>query len=167
MDPVDGESMSAVGDFPPRVRNFKRQVETARQEITDCALELDRRRREALDFRLQVRRHPAAAAGIAVGLVAGVAGAAFLAVRSVRRRVKKRTVSGRLGESARTSGLDPAAISRKAWGAQKSFARLPVFAAAARLLSGRALSALGPAIATFAARRVAAALSSSPSFRRR
>ena len=159
--------MSAVGDFPPRVRILRRQVETARQEITDCALELDRRRREALDFRLQVRRHPAAAAGIAVGLAAGVAGAAFLAVRSVRGRLKKRTVSGRLGESARAAGLDRAAISRKARGAQKSIARLPVFAAAARLLSGRALSALGPAIATFAARRLAAALGSSPRFGRR
>ena len=72
--------------------DLEREISALRSEMGDLVGELDRRRREVMDVRLQIRRHPLAVslAGLAVAVLVGGAVAALL--RSSRR---KRTVSYR------------------------------------------------------------------------
>jgi len=62
------------------VRRVSGEIDTLRQELGRLVAELDRRRHELLDVRLQVRKHPGvviAAAGVAALLVGGMVGMAF------------------------------------------------------------------------------------------
>jgi len=60
--------------------------------------ELDRRRREAFDLRLQMRRHPLAFAAGAVLALAAVGGGTALAIARVRRQHRRRwSPAARLG----------------------------------------------------------------------
>jgi hypothetical protein len=71
-------------------RDIERQISTLRHEIGDLVGELDRRRREAFDLKLQMRRHPVAIslAGVAAALLMG--GAVALIVRNTRRKRRPR-----------------------------------------------------------------------------
>jgi hypothetical protein len=79
------DRVSADGGGEP-VGRAARDVTVLRDEIGDLVDELDRRRHEAMDIGLQIRRHPLIAVGAvtAVALLAG--GLVAVAVRNRRRR---------------------------------------------------------------------------------
>ncbi len=47
-------------DGEPASRRIEKEISTLRREMSDLVGELDRRRREAFDVRLQLKRHPVA-----------------------------------------------------------------------------------------------------------
>jgi hypothetical protein len=57
-----------------------------RHELGDLVAELDRRRHEATDIRLQIKRHPLIAGAAAVTVAAAVGGIIAFAVWNARRR---------------------------------------------------------------------------------
>jgi hypothetical protein len=57
-----------------------------RHELGDLVAELDRRRHEATDIRLQIKRHPMIAGAAAVTVAAAVGGIIAFAVWNARRR---------------------------------------------------------------------------------
>ncbi len=76
--PADGE--------PGASRRLAGEISTLREEIGDLVEELDRRRREAFDVRLQLRRHPVAASVAGVAVAALVGGTVALLVYNTRRK---------------------------------------------------------------------------------
>jgi hypothetical protein len=78
MKPSDGEA-GASG-------RIEKEITTLRGEIGAVVDELDRRRREALDVRLQLRRHPVAVAIAGVALAALLGGTVALLVYDGRRK---------------------------------------------------------------------------------
>jgi hypothetical protein len=74
------------------------EIDSIRTELGGLVGELDRRRREAFDLRLQARRHPVAAALAAAAAALAVGGLVALAVRQRRER---RRPSVRAGEARR------------------------------------------------------------------
>jgi hypothetical protein len=74
------------GSSQPDVGRVSGEIDTLRNELGGLVAELDRRRHEAFDLRLQLRKHPllAAAAATAAALVLG--GALALAVHGRRER---------------------------------------------------------------------------------
>lgn len=71
---------------PERVRLLRGRVDSARADLALLVDELNRRRRDAADLTLQVRRHPVAAAALAFGAAGLVAAGAIAAVRALRAR---------------------------------------------------------------------------------
>lgn len=70
------------------VQRVSDEIETLRAELGSLVSELDRRRHELVDVRLQLRRHPGvvlAAAGVAALLLGG---AVAVSVRNRRRRAR-------------------------------------------------------------------------------
>jgi hypothetical protein len=83
------EGTDRVRDGSPRPADVGRvagEADLLRRELGSLVSELDRRRQEALDLRLQLRRHPALAGTAAVVTALAVSGAVVLAVRISRRR---------------------------------------------------------------------------------
>ena len=78
VSPADGE--------PGASGRIDQEISTLRQELGDLVGELDRRRREAFDIRLQLRRHPVAASLAGLALAALLGGAIAAAVHDARRR---------------------------------------------------------------------------------
>ncbi len=78
VSPADGEAGAS--------ERIEQEITTLRDEIGDLVGELDRRRREAFDLRLQLRKHPVAVplAGLAAAALLG--GAVALFVRETRRK---------------------------------------------------------------------------------
>lgn len=74
-----------------RVVRVSGEIETLRGQLATLVAELDRRRQEAFDIGLQVRRHPAAIAVAAVGAALVVGGVVALAVRRNRKRHELKT----------------------------------------------------------------------------
>lgn len=130
--------MSAAED---RVGRVSGEIDSLRGELGALVAELDRRRHEALDLRLQVRRHPVAAALVAVALAAAVGGLVAFAVRdrrrrrrpSVRARETRRAIARLLSEPERVAA-EPSAASRALGVAATAAAT----ALARQLLQGRA-----------------------------
>jgi hypothetical protein len=96
-------------------------VAALRDEIAELVDELDRRRREAFDLGLQLRRHPAAAAAAAVVAAVAVGGLVALGVRRRRRRASRlararevRRALARLLREPERVGRPPAAIEKLA-----------------------------------------------------
>ncbi len=67
------------------------EIDTLRGELGALVAELDRRRREAFDLGLQVRRHPVAVAVAAATLALAVGGLIALAVAARRERRRPAT----------------------------------------------------------------------------
>ena len=63
-----------------------REVAIVREELDVLLAELDRRRRDLVNVRLQVRRHPVGAALATLTLIGAAAGVVWLSVRRQRRR---------------------------------------------------------------------------------
>jgi hypothetical protein len=80
-----------------RVRELGDETEATRQELDELVMELDRRRHQAFDWRLQVRRHARALALLGVGVVVlvGIGVAA-----SIARKRRRQTLAGRLSALA-------------------------------------------------------------------
>jgi hypothetical protein len=80
---------------PPDV--IEKDIERMRGNLTVIVSELDRRRHELLDWRLQLKRH-ALAIGLAAGGIALVVGGSIALLMKRRRRVPRiRRASGGLG----------------------------------------------------------------------
>lgn len=124
------------------VKTRARQVAALRDEIAELVDELDRRRREAFDLPLQLRRHPAAAAAAAVVAAIAVGGLVALGVRRRRRRASRlaraqevRRALARLLREPERVGRPPAALEKLALAA----ATAAIGALARRLLQERSL----------------------------
>jgi hypothetical protein len=76
--PADGE--------PGATPRIEKEIATLRQEIGDVVDELDRRRREAFDVRLQLQRHPVAVSLAAISVAALAGGAVAMLVFNGRRK---------------------------------------------------------------------------------
>lgn len=108
-----------MGEGPDRmspeepVGRAAHEIDVLRGEIGDLVDELDRRRHEALDVGLQVRRHPAVAIGavVAVGLVAG--GLLALGVRARRRRTRPAQRARALGKALSRMSRHPEEFARE------------------------------------------------------
>jgi hypothetical protein len=72
------------------VRLLGAQIAALRDELGGLVAELDRRRHEVLDLRLQVRRHVVAAIATAVSTVGAMAGIIWLGISRARRRGSRR-----------------------------------------------------------------------------
>ena len=72
-----------VGVSKPEAE-IEREIENVRMRLDKSLAELDRRRHELMDVKLQVRKHPQAVL-IAGGIVVLLVGAGWLAARSSRR----------------------------------------------------------------------------------
>jgi hypothetical protein len=62
------------------------EISTLRREMGDLVGELDRRRREAFDVRLQLRRHPVAVSVALVAAAAVLGGTVAMLLRDSRRK---------------------------------------------------------------------------------
>ncbi len=71
---------------PGASRRLAGEISTLREEIGDLVGELDRRRREAFDVRLQLRRHPVAASVAGVTVAAVLGGTVALLIYNARRK---------------------------------------------------------------------------------
>jgi hypothetical protein len=115
----------------PSASALEHQIEALRSELGDLVGELDRRRHEVMDVRLQLRRHPRilAFAVAAVGLI--VAG------RVVLRRRSPSRLSGRALNLARVLGVlskeDPSTVRRAI---RRRPTAMTALGAAAKLLGG-------------------------------
>ncbi len=95
-------------------RQLAGDIETLRSELGDLVSELDRRRHEAFDVRLQLRRHPVAAGVAAATIAAALGGTIALIVWSRRRRQRPiekakrvRRAMGRLFEDPDRVAMEP------------------------------------------------------------
>jgi hypothetical protein len=126
------------------VRHVSGEIETLRDELGRMVSELDRRRHELMNFRLQLRRHPAVvivAAGVAALLAGGLLG---IAIRRRRHRAR------------------PTARAREA---RRAIARLlehPQRVAAEPNIAAKIATAIGVAAGGVVARRLAERLVSRP-----
>jgi hypothetical protein len=96
-----------------RVEEVSHEIDTLRGSLGGLVAELDRRRHEAMDVRLQIRRHPLAAA-LAVGAVALVAGGLVALAVAARRRRESRAY--RVRQMRRAVGRfveDPRSVARE------------------------------------------------------
>jgi hypothetical protein len=90
-----------IGKAEPKApREIEREIEYQRTRLDRSLAELDRRRHELTDIRLQMRKHPAVfiGAGVAVALMLG--GVGFAIYRSRKRedlpqKVKRLRIAGR------------------------------------------------------------------------
>ena len=80
-----------------RVRELGDETEATRQELDELVAELDRRRHQAFDWRLQVRRHARALALLGVGVVV-VVGIGVTA--AIARKRRHHMLAGRLAALA-------------------------------------------------------------------
>jgi hypothetical protein len=71
----------------------RREIEELRADTTALLVDLEGKVRHALDVRAQIREHPAVAAGVGIGVSAGLGLVAFGVYRNVqsRRTAKHRT----------------------------------------------------------------------------
>jgi hypothetical protein len=81
-----GEGADRVRDGSPRPEEVAGEIDVLRNELGGLVAELDRRRHEAFDVRLQASRHPLVVAGIATVVALMVGGAIALVVREARHR---------------------------------------------------------------------------------
>lgn len=84
--------MNGVGEDP--VGRVEGEIQSLRGELGGLVAELDRRRHEAFDLRLQLKRHPVAVAIAAAGAALVLGGLLAVAVRS-RREHRRPSVRAR------------------------------------------------------------------------
>jgi hypothetical protein len=70
----------------PTIPQLRGEIDSTRDELRTYISELDRRRQEAFDLKLHIRKHPAVVIGVGVAIVATVAGAVALAARPRRQK---------------------------------------------------------------------------------
>jgi hypothetical protein len=91
--------------FPEEVRRVTGEIEGLREDLGSIVSELDRRRRELLDVRLQMRRHPVVVVATA-GAAALLAGTAVALMLRGRRRRQQPTTRVREARRALARLLD-------------------------------------------------------------
>ena len=92
---------SARPGSPPQenVRQLEGEIAVLRDELTGLVAELDRRRHELTDFKLQARRHAVGAALTGAGLLMSAAGFVWLSAWRRRQRSTARARMERLREA--------------------------------------------------------------------
>ena len=106
-------------DGSPKPEEVAGEIDVLRSELGGLVAELDRRRHEAFDVRLQLGRHPLVLAGVATVAALAVGGAIAIVVRNARRRRRPaarvrevRAALGRLADHPRRVAAEPS-ISNK------------------------------------------------------
>ena len=112
------------------------EIDVLRHELGGLVAELDRRRHEALDLRLQLRRHPVLAATVATVAALLVGGAIAVAVRNAERRRR------------------PAARAKEVRAALTRLVDHPRRVAAEPSIGNKIATAVGVALATALAKRL-------------
>jgi hypothetical protein len=109
-----GEGADRVRNGSPRPEQVAGEIDVLRNELGGLVDELDRRRHEAFDIRLQASRHPLVVAGVATVLALVVGAAVAVAIRNGRRRRSPtarardvRAALSRLAEHPRRVAADP------------------------------------------------------------
>lgn len=88
------------------ISRLRTEIDATRDRLGTFISELDRRRHEALDLKLQARKHPVLAIGVGAAIAGAVAGAVVMAARARRRETVGRRPQP---ERKRTDGFRPAA----------------------------------------------------------
>jgi hypothetical protein len=148
---MDGERNSggkdgAKGKEAPAVEisRLRAEIDATRDQLGTYISELDRRRHEALDLKLQVKKHP----GLAIGAAAAAVGVAALAAVMVIRARRPDTLGRRVRQTpARGAAPPPTVPADPDWMFKVLLkAALPVGAAVVtRLLSQRTIRRPRPA----------------------
>jgi len=94
---VGGDGSAAPGISPrENSRQLEGEIAVLRDELAGLVAELDRRRHELTDFKLQARRHVVGVTLTGAGLLASAAGFVWLSVWRSRRRSQATVRVGRL-----------------------------------------------------------------------
>lgn len=96
-----GEGTAGLNQASPRetARQIEGEISRLREELGALVGELDRRRHELLDVKLQVKRHALAATLTGVSLVAAASGLVWLGIWHAQRRHGALSRAGRLREA--------------------------------------------------------------------
>jgi hypothetical protein len=100
-----GEGADGMNGAGGDVGRVEGEIDSLRADLTGLVGELDRRRHEAFDVRLQLRRHPVAAA-VAVAAAALVVGGALAVLVHTRRERRRPSVRARETRRALARLLD-------------------------------------------------------------
>ena len=136
--PQDGK---AKDPRPPR--EIEARIDGLRRDLGDLVAELDRRRHEAFDLRLQARRHPVALGIAGVTLAAVVGLGVALALRRSRERQRPLNRARRARRALERLVDDPDHLARESTVGEKILAAAGT--AAASLLVKRAMDRVVPA----------------------
>jgi hypothetical protein len=96
-----------MSDTRQGVGQLEHDVDLIRANLGDLVGELNNRRRDALDIRLQFQRHAGRLVLVGVVVVAMVAGGIALFVSGLRRRRSLRSRADRLGKALRRAVAHP------------------------------------------------------------
>jgi hypothetical protein len=128
-----GEGTDGVKEAPAPAQE-EAEVERARARLDGLVAELERRRHELTDVRLQLRKHAPLLVTVALGAAAAIGAAVFFNVRSRRKR---RTLRGRLGRLREAFGRmieSPDRVAKRAPNLVKKVATAAASAAAAKVV---------------------------------
>lgn len=117
-----GEGATRVKALPPvtqeerdnpmqRARAIEGEIDDIRRRLDRDLSELDRRRHEATDWRLQLKRHPQLIAGVGIGALALVGGLVALSIAQHRRDHPRRKAQ-RIGLALRRGYENPEKVAR-------------------------------------------------------
>ena len=95
-----------------QVSRLRTEIDATRDELGTYISELDRRRHEALDLKLQAKRHPALALGAGVAILGAVAGGLAMAIRARRHEAAGRELRRKARRGASPA---PAARADPGW----------------------------------------------------
>lgn len=87
-----------------QINRLRTEIDATRDQLGTYISELDRRRHEALDLKLQVKKHPGLAIGAGVALIGAMAGAVVMVIRARRPEARARK---RQREVKRLASLPP------------------------------------------------------------
>jgi hypothetical protein len=130
-------------DIDGTPRRIESHIETLRHELGELVSELDRRRHEAFDFRLQMRKHPTAVAVAGVALAALVGIGLAVAIHGRRERARPVNRARRARAAVERLVRDPEHMAREPGVGEKILAAAGT--AAASLLVKRAFERYVPA----------------------
>ncbi len=141
---------SGAGGAHRDSEQVRADIEATRAHLGGLLGELARRRREAFDARLQLRRHPLAFAAGAVLLVGAVGGLGALAVsrRRQRRRRPGAALLPRLRRLWREADLGLAGTAAERTGPRPSGVSARIITAGARLAAALLIRRLGALVAS-------------------
>jgi hypothetical protein len=117
-----GEAADRLKALPPvtrkeretpkeRAREIEGEIDDIRRSLDRDLSELDKRRHEATDWRLQLRRHPRMVAALGIGALALAGGLVAVSIAKRRREPNRR--AQRIGLALRRGYENPEKLARK------------------------------------------------------